>query len=101
MAAEIIFHRLVQKDMNGIRQYYCKEGGEELADRFFDAFLRKVRNAAANPRLYHCNKYAPELRRTDVSGFPYHFLYRETSKGIRVLVLRHDNRHWHLGLERK
>lgn len=101
MVAEVIFHRLVQKDMNSIRLYYREEGGEELADRFYDAFLGKVGKAAASPRRYHQNKYAPELRSADVEGFPYHFLYRETTKGIRVLVLRHDSRHWNLGLQRK
>jgi plasmid stabilization system protein ParE len=101
MANQLIFHRLVQKDMNGIRDYYREEGGPDLADRFYDAFLSKVAKAVANPRRYPPNKYAPELRGAEVDGFPYHFLYRETATGIRILVLRHDSRHWHFGLRRK
>lgn len=42
MASEVIFHRLVQRDMNDIRSYYIDEVGERLADRFYQAFLSVV-----------------------------------------------------------
>jgi hypothetical protein len=47
-----------------------------------------VDRAAANPKRYH--PISSLSRRTDTPGFPYHFLYRETGSGIRVLVLCHD-----------
>jgi len=78
---QAVFNRLVQKDMNGICSYYREEGGEGLADRFFEATLRVVEKAAANPRYFHPLKDEPRLRRTPVEGFPYHFLYREIPSG--------------------
>ena len=101
MAGEVIFHRLVQKDMNGIRSYYADESGPELAERFYDAFMFTVRKACGNPEHYHPIKQGHSIRRAAVKGFPYHFLYRETATGIRVLVLRHDKRHSSVGRGRK
>ena len=99
MACEVIFHRLVQQDMNDVRQYYIDEVGERLADRFYEAFLSVVDRAGANPKYFH--EFRPPLRRANIPKFPYHFLFRETLNGIRILVLRHDKRHPSYGLSRK
>ena len=101
MENQAFFNRLVQKDMNGICRYYREEAGEKLADRFFEAALLVVEKATANPRHFHRLEDQPRLRRAPVEGFPYHFLYREIPAGIRVLVLRHDSRHWNYGIRRK
>ncbi len=50
MAAEVIFHRLVQRDMNGIRRYYTEEASPEVADRFYFCFLEFVEKTLANPK---------------------------------------------------
>ena len=99
MASEVVFHRLVQRDMTRIRRYYSDEAGPELADRFYLRFLELVDRALSDPQRYH--PVQDVLRRANISGFPYHFLYRETANGIRVLVLRHDKRHPSFGLGRK
>ena len=99
MEPEIIFHHLVQRDMNSARRYYAEEASEELADRFYYTFLNLVNKALESPRRFH--PVHGVLRRANIPGFPYHFLYRETATGIRVLVLRHDKRHPSFGLNRK
>ncbi len=99
MATTVIFHRLVQRDMNGILSYYTVEASDAVGDRFFQEFLAVVDKALKNPRGYHL--ISPALRRADIPGFPYHFLYREMAHGIRVLVLRHDRRHPSYGLMRQ
>jgi plasmid stabilization system protein ParE len=99
MEPSIVFHRLVQRDMDGIQRYYLEEAGESVADRFFQLFLSVVERAASNPKRYH--PISTALRRATIPGFPYHFLYRETASGIRVLVLRHDRRHPSFGLRRQ
>ncbi|NNE93680.1 MAG: type II toxin-antitoxin system RelE/ParE family toxin [Verrucomicrobiales bacterium] len=99
MAREVIFHRLVQRDMTSIQRYYRDEASDEVADRFYFAFLDLVEKALERPQRFH--PLHSDLRRANISGFPYHFLYRETSFGIRVLVLRHDKRHPSFGLSRK
>jgi plasmid stabilization system protein ParE len=98
MDSRVIFHRLVQRDMDGVLRYYRDEASESVADRFFGAFLETVDKALANPQeFYFANSV---YRRANIPRFPYHFLYRETSYGIRVLVLRHDRRHPDYGLRR-
>jgi len=98
MESEVIFHRLVQRDTNGILRYYTEEVGRQLADRFFRAFIVTVERAQKNPNRYHPIRGV--IRRANISGFPYHFLYRKMSNGIRVLVLRHDKRHPNFGINR-
>lgn len=50
MPREVVFHRLVQKDMDDVRKYYSQEAGEKLADQFYFRFLEFVGRAAENPR---------------------------------------------------
>ncbi len=99
MERRLVFQRLVQRDMNEILGYYLSEAGEIVADRFYQTFLQVVNRALENPEYFH--PVSPLLRRAPIPGFPYHFLYRSTSHGIRILVLRHDRRHPSFGLRRK
>lgn len=99
MERRVIFHRLVQRDMDGILRYYREEASTSVADRFFDVFLHVVAKAVENPMGFP--PASDSLRRANLPGFPYHFLYREMSGGIRLLVLRHDRRHPAFGLKRQ
>ena len=96
---QIIFQRLVQRDMREILRYYQEEASGQIADRFFQTFVRFVERAAGNPTQSHT--ITPILRRADLPDFPYHFLYKPTTAGIRVLVLRHNKRNPTYGLKRK
>ena len=95
---KIIFHRLIRKDLEGVLSYYERESGSELATRFFETFVEVAQKALRDPRYFHLAEGV--LRRANLPGFPYHFLYREKPFGIRVLVLRHDRRHPDFGLRR-
>lgn len=98
MQPTVLFHRLVQRDMNGILCYYREQASETLADQFFETFLETIGQAVANPQGFH---FANSVyRRANLPRFPYHFLYRETPRGIRILVLRHDRRNPKYGLNR-
>ena len=99
MERSLIFQRLVQRDMNEILQYYLTEAGEAVADRFYQTFLQVANHALENPEHFH--RVSATLRRAPLPGFPYHFLYRGTSQGIRILVLCHDRRHPSFGLLRR
>lgn len=99
MGNRVIFHRLVQRDMDDILRYYREDASETVADRFFQTFLQTIDSALSNPKKFH---FADTIyRRANMPGFPYHFLYREAQYGIHVLVLRHDRRHPSLGLKRR
>ena len=95
----IIFHRLIQKDLNSIVRYYTNESGVALADRFYDSFIISSKKMLEHPE--RCHFIHGDIRRARIEGFPYHFLYRETPYGIRVLVLRHDKRRPTYGISRK
>ena len=99
MEHKLVFQRLVQRDMNEILRYYLDEAGEVVADRFYQSFLQVVDRALQNPEHFH--PVSALLRRAPIPGFPYHFLYRSISNGIRILVLRHDSRSPTFGLRRK
>jgi plasmid stabilization system protein ParE len=99
MERRVVFHRLVQRDMDGILRYYREEASVSVADRFFETFLLFIGKAGENPMGFP--PASDSLRRANLPGFPYHFLYREIPGGIRVLVLRHDRRHPTFGLKRQ
>ncbi len=85
--------------MDGIRKYYTEKSGVELANRIYRHFLATVEKVVEMPTRFH--PIHGSLRRAEVNGFPYHFLFREIPAGIRVLVLRHDKRHPSFGLSRR
>ena len=96
---EVIFHRLIQKDLREALDYYETEGGSKLADRFFEEAEAAVARVMQNPQGYHFQ--AKDLRRVGLKTFQYHFLYRDHGFAVRFLVLRHDSRHPSYGLRRR
>ena len=95
----LIFHRLVQKDLRAVLRYYEEQGGTALADRFFAELDGLVGEISREPTKFHFVTHG--LRRANLARFPYHFLFREGTAGVRVLVLRHHKRHPSFGLARK
>ncbi|MEO0416515.1 MAG: type II toxin-antitoxin system RelE/ParE family toxin [Verrucomicrobiota bacterium] len=91
------FHRRVQHDLNQALDYYRLESAK-LADEFFDLFIEATAIANNNPKHFHFDPSG--LRRFNLKRFPYHFLYDENAKGIRIWVLRHNKRHPSYGLRR-
>ena len=87
----LIFHRLVQKDLRTVLEYYAEEGGTLLADRFFAELDALVARTVRDPKSFH--QVAHGLRRANMTRFPYHLLFRESVAGVRILVLRHHKRH--------
>ncbi len=79
MQPELVFQKFVQRDMDDILRYYADEAGEIVADRFFQTFLMVVDHALFNPGHHRVSAC---LRRADVPGFPYLFLYREVKTSL-------------------
>jgi len=96
---KVIYHRLAARDVRQILDYYEGEAGLQLADHFFSAFLATVAKALANPR--HFPPLGSMLRRVNIEGFPYHFLYEEKPWGIKVVIVRHHRRNPRYGLRRQ
>ena len=95
----LIYHRLAVRDVREILYYYEKEAGIRLADRFFDDLLETLDRVVANPR--HFPPFGEVMRRANLRGFPYHFIFHEKDWGIKVMIVRHHRRHPNYGLRRK
>ena len=95
----IIYHRLIQRDIHSALDYYEREGGSKLGDRFFAEIQRVVLEIEVNPLRNHFSDGG--LRRASLRSFPYHMLYDVSENVIWVAVLRHDRRHPSFGLRRK
>ena len=94
----VMLHRGVYTDVSEIMDYYERVAGPDLADDFYKelrAFMAKAANQPLRFRIYE-----RDLRRVNLTRFPYHFLFRMKEESIRVLVVRHNSRHPSVGLER-
>jgi plasmid stabilization system protein ParE len=96
---EVIYHRLVVRDLRVALDYYELEGGTKLADRFFAEVEEAVVKIISQPTGQHFPDGG--YRRRALRSFPYHILYDVDSLGIRIGILRHDRRHPSYGLRRK
>lgn len=76
-----------------------EEVGLDLATRFHREFEELALRIDQNPRRFHFVSDA--LRRANFPSFPYHLLYRETQKGVKILVLRHHRRNPSVGTRRQ
>lgn len=95
---KIEYHPAVEQDVSeALRRY---EAVSQKLGRDFKAELRRtIRAAATNPGRFH--RIKTDLHRANLHCFPYHFLYRETVNGIRVILVRHHRRHPAFEIERK
>jgi toxin ParE1/3/4 len=94
----VVYHPLVQKDVNGILGYY-EDVSPDLADEFWNELRRVIELIAANPQRAHP---APNgLLRVNLRRFPYHILFRVRPTTIRIVVVRHDKRDSKMGTRRR
>jgi plasmid stabilization system protein ParE len=87
----LIFHRGVQKDVTAIMVYYDQVGGKSLGDSFFNELMAHIQSAQNYPTRFH--PVGGGLRRVNLVHFPYHFLFRIVGNTMRILVVRHHQRH--------
>ncbi len=93
------FHRAVQTDVRLALEYFDREGGAKLGDRFFAEVQAAKERILAGPTRY--GFFKDDLRRAKLRVFRYHFLYRIVRGEVRVLVLRHNRRHPEFGVMRQ
>lgn len=96
---QVIYHRLIQRDIHLALDYYDVEGGRTLGDRFFYEVESAMKSIEKNPKGHHFSDGG--LRRASLMSFPYHILYDVEGDVIWIAVLRHDRRHPNFGLRRK
>lgn len=94
-----LLHRGAELDLAEAARFSRREGGRAVAARFLDEFERIAELLGEHPRVG-----APtgdERRGFPLTGFPYSVIYRALDPGIRILVVRHQNRDPEHGEQRR
>lgn len=94
---EIKFHRRVQIDVNEITDRYAAIQ-PQLADDFFTELSLAIKQVAAHPTAHHFDH--SNLRRCNLTRFPYHMLFDQNGQTVRVWVVRHNRRSVKFGTKR-
>jgi plasmid stabilization system protein ParE len=95
----LILHDKVYSDIDGIMDYYEEASTPQLADEFYKELRHYIAQAAEKPESFSIRER--DLRRVNLSRFPYHFLFRVVGDMVRILVVRHHSRHPSLGIRRR
>ncbi len=79
---------------------YYETKGETLADDFYQEFLSYIDTIVERPESYRV--VIRDVRRANLSRFPYHFFFRQTTEGsLRILAVKHDHQHPSFGMNRR
>ncbi len=93
-------HPSVYDDLSEIMDYYASVAGNALALAFYREFRRCIKVLGSRPQSFRTEKHG--LRRCNLNRFPHHILFDfETTRGIFVLVVKHDHRSPDLGTDRR
>ena len=95
---KVVYHPRVRTDVTQAQHYYDRVS-TQLGVEFWEELMTLIDKAAETPLRYRV--YSEPLRRANLKRFPYHFLFRTVPEGIRITVLRHNQRHPRFGLERR
>ena len=92
-------HRGAELDLAEAARFYRREGGPAVAARFLDEFERIAELLVEHPGIDTLTD--DERRWFPLTGFPYSVIYRPLDPGIRILVVRHQNRDPEHGEQRR
>lgn len=92
------YHERVQDEVREILSFYSKIS-DQLADDFWSEFSEAADYARQYPERHHFD--ASGRRRSNLSRFPYHFLFRVSPSLVKVTVVRHNSRSPGYGSRRK
>jgi plasmid stabilization system protein ParE len=95
----LVLHPNVYSDIDRIMQRYERVATAQLADEFYAELRVFMAAALRRPESFAIRER--DLRRVNLDRFPYHFLYRIVGNVVRILVVRHHQRHPSYGLRRR
>ena len=95
----VVIHPKVLSDVSAIMEYSERIATSELADEFYAELRYFIEEAAARPESFAIRER--DLRRVNLRRFPYHFLFRIVDDSVRVLIVRHHQRHPAFGIGRR
>ncbi len=91
-------HRGAELDLADAVRFYRREAGGAVAVRFLDEFERVAKLLVENSGLG--TPTGEQRRWFPLHGFPY-VIYRPLDVGVRILVVRHQNRDPEHGEQRR
>ena len=83
-------HPEAENDISNALDFYAKEAGAAVAERFLSEFERVAHLLVQYPGFG--TPTASGRRAFPMRVFPYLVVYRDTSDGIQILVVRHQHR---------
>lgn len=92
------YHPAVKREVSEILRRYDRVN-PKLGDAFWEELMRIIEAARQKPEHYH--RSVGELRRANLTRFPYHFLFRPVAGGIRITAVRHHRRDPAYGIARR
>ena len=96
---QAIFTSAANRDVKRALDYYKREAGAMVAERFIDQIELAVSRIRHNPGIYRV--VAKDLRCVNLDRFPYQLVYRIASAStVKILSVRHHKQHPDFGLDR-
>ncbi len=83
-------HRFASDDLTEAVLFYKREAGAGVARRFLAEFERVAKLMEEYPDLG--TPTGADRRSFPLVDFPYSIIYKRDGSGIRILVVRHQNR---------
>jgi plasmid stabilization system protein ParE len=87
---KVTLHPAAEADVAEAAAYYARNGSPAVAARFVAEFKRVANLLAKFPGLG--SPRSEGRHGFSMSLFPYTVMYRESSDGILILVVKHDSR---------
>jgi plasmid stabilization system protein ParE len=96
----IVYHVEARFDVLEIVEYFEREGGVEVADRFTTELELFIEMVAERPLGYREFKHG--IRRANLHRFPHHILNQILDADtIRIISVKHDRRRPSYGFRRR
>ena len=92
-------HRGAADDVAEAARFYRREGGRALAARFVNEFERVAKLVSKSPGLGTPTE--DDRQWFPLYDFPYSIIYAPHEEGIRIFVVRHQNRDPEYGSARR
>ena len=93
-----VYHPKVPKEVREIVAHY-EQISPKLADEFWSELLAAIDYATEYPERHHFDLSG--RRRSNLTQFPYHFLFRTFADCIRITVVKHHSRRPQFGSKRE
>jgi plasmid stabilization system protein ParE len=96
----VVYHVEARFDVLEIVEYYEREAGPVVADKFTAELERFIEKIAERPAAYP--QPGTGIRRANLDRFPHHVLYRITDGNtVKILSVKHDRRRPSYGMDRR